>query len=178
MAADEGYDRVAIVPGEEQAKRYDLSNQIDHVKYWGPMDNGLYGFSAYTKAGEHGPEIKQNNLTPSQIADHLGKEMADKIVGHQGKTKKVGETQYGILSGLNLKVGGEGMKGFYDKIVPDALNKLTKEYGVKVQINGGKVEDAPVHTIEVPKEMREKIRKKGFPLYSDLTLGAMMGANA
>ena len=36
------------------------------------------------------------------------------------------------LSGQDLKVGGEGMKGFYDKIVPEAANKLGKQFGAKV----------------------------------------------
>lgn len=36
------------------------------------------------------------------------------------------------LTGDDLKVGGEGMKGFYDKIIPDYLNKFGKKYGAKV----------------------------------------------
>jgi hypothetical protein len=36
------------------------------------------------------------------------------------------------LSGVDLKVGGEGMRGFYDKIVPDLANKLGKQFGAKV----------------------------------------------
>ena len=35
--------------------------------------------------------------------------------------------------GTDLKVGGEGMKGFYDKIVPEVANKLGKQFGAKVQ---------------------------------------------
>lgn len=37
------------------------------------------------------------------------------------------------LSGLDLKVGGEGMVGFYDKILPAAVNKLVKKFGAKTQ---------------------------------------------
>ena len=37
-----------------------------------------------------------------------------------------------MQKGLDLKVGGEGMKGFYDKIIPDAANKLGKQWGAKV----------------------------------------------
>jgi N12 class adenine-specific DNA methylase len=36
------------------------------------------------------------------------------------------------LKGEGLKVGGEGMKGFYDKILPDYANKLGKKWGAKV----------------------------------------------
>jgi hypothetical protein len=54
----------------------------------------------------------------------VGKEMADKIM----KLDKPHE-----FSGEGLKIGGEGMKGFYDQIIPKALEKLGKEHGVKVK---------------------------------------------
>ena len=34
--------------------------------------------------------------------------------------------------GDGLEVGGSGMKGFYDKIVPDYLNKLGRSLGANV----------------------------------------------
>jgi hypothetical protein len=37
-----------------------------------------------------------------------------------------------VLSGMDLKVGGQGMKGFYDKIVPAFLSKFTKKWGGEV----------------------------------------------
>ena len=42
-------------------------------------------------------------------------------------------------------VGGEGMKGFYDKIIPDAANKLGKQWGAKV-------EDTKIATETKPKK--------------------------
>jgi len=45
--------------------------------------------------------------------------------------KKGMETEH-YLGGVDLKVGGAGMKGFYDKIIPDAANKLGKQWGAKV----------------------------------------------
>ena len=36
------------------------------------------------------------------------------------------------LSGIDLKVGGEGMKKYYDEIYPNYLNKLGKKYGAQV----------------------------------------------
>ena len=35
------------------------------------------------------------------------------------------------LRGLDLKVGGEGMKGFYDQILPQFANKYLKPFGIK-----------------------------------------------
>lgn len=36
------------------------------------------------------------------------------------------------LHGEDLQVGGHGMKGFYDKIIPDFVRKYTKKWGAKV----------------------------------------------
>ena len=36
-------------------------------------------------------------------------------------------------AGLDLKVGGEGMKGFYDEILPATVNRLVKKHGGRVQ---------------------------------------------
>lgn len=36
-------------------------------------------------------------------------------------------------TGLDLQVGGEGMKGFYDKILPEFVNKFAKKWGAKVE---------------------------------------------
>jgi hypothetical protein len=36
------------------------------------------------------------------------------------------------LSGVDLQVGGEGMKGFYDQILPSYLNEYGKKYGAQV----------------------------------------------
>jgi hypothetical protein len=35
---------------------------------------------------------------------------------------------------VDMQVGGEGMAGFYDKILPNAANKLGKKYGAKVGV--------------------------------------------
>lgn len=35
-------------------------------------------------------------------------------------------------SGLDLKIGGEGMKGFYDQILPAEANRLGKKFGARV----------------------------------------------
>ena len=37
------------------------------------------------------------------------------------------------LKGQELEVGGESMKGFYDKILPDFINKYGKKWGIAVK---------------------------------------------
>ena len=141
MAADEGYDSIGIVPGVEQAKRYDLSKQIDRLKITPIVDqNGLaYEVKAYK---DDNNRVINRVVKESELPDTIGKELADKVV-RESEGKKTVE-----YSGLDLQVGGEGMKGYYDKIVPDTLNKLAKEYGVKVELGGGKVGDSSVRTLD------------------------------
>ena len=57
-------------------------------------------------------------VSPDKVADYIGKELAKQIVESSDRT--------GEIKGDNLKVGGEGMKGFYDQIVPTTANKLFK----------------------------------------------------
>jgi hypothetical protein len=47
------------------------------------------------------------------------------------------------LNGVDLQVGGEGMKGFYDKKVPNILNSIGKKYGVKTELGGHKLPGDP-----------------------------------
>jgi hypothetical protein len=37
------------------------------------------------------------------------------------------------FSGIDLKVGGEGMKGFYDQILPKEISKYVKQWGGQVE---------------------------------------------
>ena len=51
---------------------------------------------------------------------------------------------YKYLSGLDLKVGGEGMRGFYDQIVPQVAQKVLKQLGGKVAQISIAVDSAPL----------------------------------
>lgn len=124
-AAENGFDRIAWTTGEQQAERYDLSKQLSSVvfsKERSGRDFGTVDFIAFDKSGQE--VISKRNATPSELSETIGKELAEKIAAHDGTD--------GELTGLDLKVGGEGMKGFYDQIVPSFLNKYTKKWGGRV----------------------------------------------
>ncbi len=125
-AAENGYDGVSWTPGEEQAARYDLSKQIDAVHYV-PVGDGTY----HVDAIKDGHIVASKAGTPQQLEDFIGKDVTKKIVSGEGDPLK-NTPNYRKLSGVDLKVGGEGMRGFYDKIVPDLANKLGKQFGAKV----------------------------------------------
>jgi hypothetical protein len=134
-AADNGYDSIAITPGAEQAKRFDLSKQINTIS-WNKQSNGLYGIEADTVEGR--PIIKKG-LTEQELEDTVGKEVANRIVNGVGQFENdplfdSGKLTRGRLENLDLKVGGEGMMGFYDKMLPDYLNTFGKPYGAQTGV--------------------------------------------
>ena len=136
-AAENGYDKVVITPGIEQAKRFDLSKQVDELLYK-KNEDGTYQLSAQARGRGNmiGEAIPENKLE-----DYVGKDVAKKIIENQGKEVNLGGSgsvsqpsdMWGSLTGIDLEVGGEGMKGFYDKILPDYLNNFGKQYGATVQ---------------------------------------------
>lgn len=132
LAAEEGMDRISWTPGEAQAARYDLSKQIDNLRVW-PDKDGKYYFEAKKANRDLGLD-KGKSYTPEQLEEVIGKDMTKKAV----EDLKAGKDAN--YSGLDLKVGGEGMRGFYDKMMVQAAEKLGREYGVKVkksELTGG-----------------------------------------
>ena len=121
------YDAVAFTTGKQQNERYNLAKFLDEV-YYKKNDDGTYTVSAIDK--NHRSHMG-DSYTPEQIEEHLGKDMAKKIVDDTGKTIERSDSK--SISGEGLSIGGEGMKGFYDKILPDFVNKYTKKYGMGVK---------------------------------------------
>ena len=140
-AADNGFDRITWTTGEQQAARYDLSKQVDSIKSEAVAEaEGVHLVDVDVKGeGKIYLEIENgkvreatrvggnvvDTLKDKPLDEVIGKEMADRILSQEPGTTKT-------YSGLDLKVGGEGMKGFYDKILPSEVNKFVKKWGGKV----------------------------------------------
>lgn len=140
-AAENGFDRIAWTSGEQQAERYDLSKAVDSISWNSAVlnDNTVYvtlkGLKGVSNQDLEIGVTKSTGIirvtdigAPSEwegknLADVIGKDIADKILA----------TDKGELKGEGLKVGGEGMKAFYDRIVPQVANDILKKLG------GGKV---------------------------------------
>lgn len=178
-AADNGYERVGLTTGSRQAERYDLSKHIGELYYW--KDGEKYGISAYDL--NDSAVIDQQLFTPSQLKDAVGKELAEKIMKGEGQKAKDQPEGVNVFRGLDLQVGGEGMKKYYDEVYPQFLAKYGKKWGAKMgetKINlQGDLEGfmprkdmqvEPVRYIDITPQMRESVGK-GQPLFTATGLG-------
>ena len=140
-AIDNGYDGIALTNGKDQANRYDLSKHIGNLSVKrNPND---FEISAKDPNGKHLFTKSKNSLI--DLDQDVGKELAEKIKDDLAN-KSGHEHNY---SGLDLELGGEGMKGFYDKKMPNIFNDIGKPYGAEMQLNSLSVLNAqkfqPIH---------------------------------
>lgn len=161
-AVDHGYDKVTWTTGEQQAARYDLSKHIDRVLYLPDQQGGL--LFAYGNDGSQ--VLRKAGVAPDDVADYVGKEAAQKLLDAPTTLNAAGDRAQ-QLSGTGLKLGGEGMKAFYDRMLPNELNKYVKQWGAKVgetSVNVG-AKSVPVLSIDITPAMRESVAQ-GQPLFS------------
>jgi len=186
-AVDKGYDKLAFTTGKTQAERYKLSKHIDEINVTG-RTNALTGEKSKSIALDtvDGQSIRlgvaANGLVDNvndQTMNHLIGKSLDEVVGKE-LAKNIMEGGSQTISGKGLEVGGEGQKGFYDEILPKALQNLTKKYGTKVtkttmpgdytrDVNGipsMRPEQVEVWSMDITPQMREQIASKGQPLFA------------
>ena len=171
-AADNGYDRVGLTTGRQQADRYDLSKQITSIEYK-RFESGKYNVY-YTSDKNSGRRALLGDAKESELEGAVGKDLAKKIIeGPQTNT----------FSGLDLQVGGEGMKKYYDEIYPAFLAKQGKKYNAKTGETRIKTGNAYAQTkgipaeqsiryIDISPEMRGGV-KKGQPLFTAAPIGGI-----
>lgn len=126
-AVEGGYDKLALTTGRQQADRYDLSKQINEVRLGGNEQSG-FTVSAFDK--NNTPVIMQSIDSLDALPNLIGKDAAKSLVDQPLTDTASGSAR--ILAGQDLSVGGEGMKQFYDRTLPNALGKLVKQDGQKV----------------------------------------------
>jgi len=177
-AAENGYERIGLTTGRQQADRFNLAESFDAMNYKKNKD-GTYAIAVKPK----GEGIFQSdfggttlsNIPEKELPSIVGKELAQKIIsgeGRQAASRKV-------LEGIDLQVGGEGMKKYYDEIYPKFLDKYGKKYGASVgetQITTGYARDADgipaqrpsketIRYLDITPQMKEGT-SKGQPLFA------------
>ena len=179
-AARGGHDKLIWTPGEEQAKRYSLQSHLDAIHYSKTREGNKYAAVLGLKGG--GIRPLEEDMSEAELVDMFGKEIAQKMIAGEGSEE--GAARYGsqrTLSGLDLKVGGKGMREYYDKILPQRLLALAQEHDpeAKLEEHGQLIPAATSGDLDGPKparrmtfpalritpRMRASIQNRGFRAY-------------
>lgn len=164
-ATDQGFDSIAWTTGEQQAERYDLAKRVSEVSY--SDDRRLI------VRDREGSVIYNETTAEDRIGDVVGKEAAQRLLAARPRDWSSQAGSIGakarVISGDGLKMGGEGMRAFYDKILPSAVNKWGKRFGAKVGRTSFDTNVstrlAEVHSLDLTPPMREAAHA-GLPLFS------------
>ena len=126
-AVERGDDRLYMPMGKDVADRYDLSKQINSLEIKRDVDpsGAVKNFTLTAYDPEANKVINKTLYTLTDLEDYVGKALASKIKDDFANNKE----HFHSYSGLDLSVGGEGMKKYYDEIYPAVLKKFAKQYG-------------------------------------------------
>ena len=169
-AAENGYDYIAWTTGAQQAERYNLGKSIEYIEYTREFEDGevRYDLMPNNYSGSVSLFVKDGVVTRSYYDQLAGKPLED-VVGKAVAQKMLEMKQGDKLKAEDLLVGGEGMRGFYDDILPRFMNKYGKKWGVSVDDlripNIGEGTSLTMHSVPVTDEMRESVME-GQPMFS------------
>jgi hypothetical protein len=137
-AVNGGYDRVAFVDGDQSVQRYRkaLTEAVDEVEIT-RNDNGTYTYSAI-KGGK--PVQGEQSVSAKRINEVFGKAGSKQLL--EEADAKPDEIH--TIASSDIEIGGEGMRKFYDTIVPQALSKMLKKLGGDKIENVNMITEKPV----------------------------------
>lgn len=165
LAVDEGFDAIALVTGEQSAQRYDLRKSLSVVDVERYDLPGIGPVADVKLVDLEGKVIHaEDGAIPDRLAVLVGKDLAKDILAQASETRKRYE-------GSGLRFGGEGMKAFYDRIVPGALKSILQGIGegqitaIRLQAGDDQGEVLSQPAVEVTTAMRQAARE-GMPMFS------------
>ena len=132
-AARGGHDKIVWTPGDIQTDRYDLSHQIGEIH----LDQDHDGEYSLNAKNHDGRTVVDKNLDDlDELDELLGKDVAEKLKNADEQDLKGSNwvKSRRSLVGQDVKVGGKGMREFYDKIVPATFNKIVKKLDPEVGV--------------------------------------------
>jgi hypothetical protein len=160
-AVDADKKWIGWTAGIEQVKRYEnaMRQAVDEIT-WEEVSSFLPSlkedkFFTAIKDGEitfSGKVDSNNNVYGSGNREADGKQLSE-VVGKEIAAKILAENS-GTATGNDLTVGGEGMKGFYDQILPKEIGKYVAKMGGKVEKSGIVTERASTFTQFIPPRRR------------------------
>ena len=178
LAAEEGYDKLAWTTGSQQAQRYNIGDAVDSIDKNESNDIDEQHFTINWRSGGNLNLTTDNegNITHSLAEDFRNKTLAD-VVGKELANKLLSANENTSLDGKELVIGGEGMKGFYDKMLVSFMNKYGKKWGVKVgEVTMPNLEEGyqTMHSIDITPEMKKDVME-GLVMFFRTSDGKVYG---
>ena len=139
-AVENGFDKIAWATGAQSAEHYKLEKHVSKLE-WMENEKKLFGYDPKTEM----MTVSEAEVTREKLPKYIGKELAERLAGQKKDT-------FGVrtLEGDGLVVGGEGMKTFYDSVLPNIANEVLRK--LKAETKVGVIEvmpDRPVTTLSV-----------------------------
>ena len=185
-AAENGYDKIAWTKGAQQAERYNIGNVVDKIisyDYPAVRDTDgretkkveirlTNGDTMTMRVDREGKVIEgRSDTTGQQLSDIVGKDLALRIMSGEGKDGTIFDADRDLPAKVieedDLRIGGEGMKGFYDQMLPRFMDKYGKKWGVKTgEVFLSELGDNGITmwSVDVTPEMRKSVME-GQPMF-------------
>lgn len=159
-AAENGYDYVAWTTGDQQSKRYNMLKVVSKIYR---RDNSLVDGKRFLLVGDtvvpHKITINDDGIIISSTIENIEGKPLSEVMGKEVALKMMQMGNESSLEDVDLHIGGESMKAFYDQILPSFVRKYAKKWGATV----GEVtmpdleENNTMHSVDVTPAMRESV---------------------
>ena len=148
-AAAGGYDKVVWTPGAEQGRRYNVVQQAEAMRYF--PESGIFQI-------KHPHDVfgsARSGLSKDEMIKRYGRENIERLL-----SQPLNEDNAHELRG-NIEYGGEGMKGYYDKVVPKSLLALAKQHDPDAKLEMGRlpVQNYNISTPDIARELGMSIEE-------------------
>jgi hypothetical protein len=167
-AALGNYEGVVFTPGQAQADRYGLEKHVGKLQLVRGGSSGDFGvLNAWTPEGKKSFSefVKDEDHLKSIIGSDVSQRLlsAPRLDANEAFGQAPG-TYAHMLQGEDLKMGGEGMKGYYDNIVPKSVMRLAQQHDPAVK-PGEPVQIGQYQGFHLPMtdKLRDSVLDKGFP---------------
>lgn len=135
--SENGFERIAWTTGDEQVDRYSLEKVLDklttkvlddgRIQVHPGGDRHYETLRQYGAVGPAGSTI----FTREQATSTFGEDLTRRM--YAGAGTRTDSAGYVIFEGVDLRIGGQGMRQFYDRNLVNIANDIIKKHGAKVE---------------------------------------------
>ncbi len=176
-AAKGDHSRLAWTPGQEQADRYGLHKKFSRIHFMRGHEDDDGTLKAF---GPDGRLSLSHSVREYELPQYIGDELSKRLLAQEPYPIAGGQAYGRALEGAGLETGGEGMKAFYDRLVPQRLAEIVKKLGHKAEFEPIRTEtwspvddsnenertDYTLHSLKMTPELRASILK-GMPAFKN-----------